>query len=323
MILPFFCHGKTAKRISESSFVVSIALTLRALTIAFAALLLASGPAQADDSGQNTEWDVVEIDIADVFDPALLSEQEPSTPFLDPVYALYRIGDTSTKAITSGGTALDYVMVSLPVEAHRWVLAQLNADLGGYNPSLWRIFRYNPDSEAYDECDDIQDIRPGLGYWVISGSKFTLSLDGWCTTEAYTYPLTLEPGWNQIGNPFEEPIAWADVEAYDSLGEDIVYAGVLSRDNTVTGRTLWAYDGKGEYVSSSSLRPFEGYWIKNHTDHEVLLLIPSPLADRPSDGSISEVPDGQEDLPPPPPGGFGDLSPLGGGGCFISTGMYR
>ena len=272
-------------------------------SLAFAALLLAVWPATAGDGGQDLELDFVEIDMDDLFDPALLQAEESFAPFLDPACSLYRIGDTSTRAITSGGTALDYVMVSLPVEAHQWVLAQLDADLGEYNPYLWRIFRYNQDSEAYDECDDIQDIRPGLGYWVISGSELTLSLDGWCTTEAYTYPLALEPGWNQIGNPFEEPVAWADVEAYDSLGGDLVYASVLSQDNTVTGRTLWAYGGEGNYRSSSTLRPFQGYWVKNHTDHEVFLLIPSPLADKP-DRSASDNPDQPEEQPPPPPGGF-------------------
>ncbi len=292
-------------------------------SLTLAALLLAVGPAAADDGGQDLELDFVEIDVADLFDPALLQAEEPFTPFLDPTCSLYRTGDTSIKAITSGETVLDYVMVSLPVEAHQWVLAQLDADLGKYNPFLWRIFRYNPDSEAYDECDDIQDIRPGLGYWIISGSEFTLSLDGWCTTEAYTYPLALEPGWNQIGNPFEEPVAWADVEAYDSLGGGLVYTSVLSRDNTVTGQTLWAYAADGRYVSAGRLRPFEGYWVKNHTDHEVFLLIPSPLADKPSGSSISTAPESEEEQPPPPPGGFDDLLPMSGGGCFISTGMYR
>ncbi len=287
-------------------------------SLAFAALLLAVGPATAGDGGQDPELDLVEIDTADLFDPTLLQTEEPFTPFLDPACSLYRVGDTKTRAITSGETVLDYVMVSLPVEAHQWVLAQLDADLGEYNPFLWRIFRYNPDSEAYDECDDIQDIRPGIGYWIISGSEFTLSLDGWRTTEAYTYPLALEPGWNQIGNPFEEPVVWADVEAYDSLGDEVVYTSVLSQDNTVTGRTLWAYTEEERYVSTSRLRPFEGYWVKNHTDHEVFLLIPSPLADKP-DRSASDSPDQPEKQPPPPPGGFDDLSPMGGGGCFIST----
>lgn len=288
-------------------------------SLALAALLLGFGPASAEDVD-----DIQYLDVSDLFDPALLQTAESFTPFLDPTCSLYKANDASIKVIASGETVLDYVMVSLPVEVHQWALSQLDADLGEYNPSFWRIFRYNPDSDAYDECDNIQDIRPGLGYWVISGSEFTLSLDGWCTTEAYTYPLALEPGWNQIGNPFEEQVAWADVQAYDSRDGEVVYARVLSKDNTVTGRTLWAYVPEEGYISADQLRPFEGYWVKNHTDHEVFLLIPSPLEDKPSDGSVFAATDGPaEEQPPSPPGGLDDLSSMGGGGCFISAGMYR
>jgi hypothetical protein len=251
--------------------------------------------------------------------PSLAEDVEiPGAFSLDPACALYKTDEAGTRSVVFDET---YTMVSLPVEAHRWLLAQLDVSLGGYDPLSWRIFRYDPYSEAYDECGDIQDIKPGLGYWIISGSELALSLDGWCTTEAYKYPLELQPGWNQIGNPFEETIAWRDVDVYDNQGEELIYAPVLSQDNNVTGRTLWAYNADSEYVSSDRLRTFEGYWVKNHTDHEIFLLIPSPLEDRPSNRSASTIHDEQEEEPPSPPGGSEEPLAIGGGGCFLSTGI--
>lgn len=289
------------------------------VSLAFAVFLLGVCPSLAEDvTIIVTSPEEESLHIPEAGD---IQWEIPGAFSLDPACALYKIDGTGTRSIAFDKASPAFVMVSLPVEAHRWLLAQLDVGLGGYDPSSWRIFRYDPYSEAYDECDDIQDIKPGFGYWIISGSELVLSLDGWCTTEAYKYPLELQPGWNQIGNPFEEMIAWRDVDVYDNLDGDLVYAPVLSQDNTVTGRTLWAYTADRGYVSSDRLRTFEGYWVENHTDHEVFLLIPSPLEDRPSNRSASPVLDEQEKEPPSPPGGFGDLSPIGGGGCFISTAL--
>ena len=110
---------------------------------------------------------------------------------------------------------------------------------------------------------------------------------------------------------------WSDVNVY-SGGTSI---GILSAGNTITGQTLWSYDGTG-YASSSELAPYEGYWVYNLSSKKVVLSVPSPLLVKPAvvgPDSRAKTDGPAEELPPPPPGGRGETPSGSGGGCFIST----
>src|SRR5262249_12675033 len=70
--------------------------------------------------------------------------------------------------------------------------------------------------------------------------------------------MTLKPGWNEIGNPYPEPISWDDVTAFNPNGN-------FSPLNT--------YDGTG-YKTASVLPPFTGGFVKNNGSSDVQIAIP-------------------------------------------------
>jgi hypothetical protein len=75
-----------------------------------------------------------------------------------------------------------------------------------------------------------------------------------------TYSISLRPGWNIIGNPFDRSVQWS---------------AVLSANSLPSSLQLLAYNGS--YVSSSTLEPFAGYYFDNRTAGRTQLKIPYPF----------------------------------------------
>ena len=80
------------------------------------------------------------------------------------------------------------------------------------------------------------------------------------------YRISLDPGWNQIGDPFAFKV---------DLSECLVRKGGLTRS---IGDTNWVENrlvdyGTG-YVDVSEFEPWKGYWVRNTTSEIVDLLVP-------------------------------------------------
>ena len=55
---------------------------------------------------------------------------------------------------------------------------------------------------------------PGKAFWLICREAYRLSngaVSGYSTSTDEAYEITLAPGWNQVGNPYCFPVAWAEV----------------------------------------------------------------------------------------------------------------
>ena len=161
---------------------------------------------------------------------------------------------TSYPGSASGNQVTNYRIISIPlVLDDKTVLGVFNDVLGGYNPAQWRMFKYNTTSLEFDELNDDSILKPGEGYWFIS----------WPSTDKYTGPGTtvdvstanpfkirLQQGWNQIGNPYNFSISWADVIAANPTEASFL----IGNDSKI--RTF-----HGDEENLDVLEPLEGGFI--------------------------------------------------------------
>jgi hypothetical protein len=159
-----------------------------------------------------------------------------------------------------------YRMVSMPLDFEGELLehesiANLLADepgLGAYDPTRWRLFRYFPNLSqtlefAPEQASAFQPM-PGRAFWLISNDEHQVDTRPFAGTSPATdtaYELVLEPGWNQIANPFAFPVAWASVARSLNIGDPHEFGRVEN--------------GRSDYLPdpAEALKPFSGYFVKN------------------------------------------------------------
>lgn len=142
----------------------------------------------------------------------------------------------------------------------------LSNELGLYDPTQWRLWRWDSNEFLYQEYliepDNDFALTPGQAYWLITREARTLDTQPAVGTSAPTdqpFELTLQRDWNMIGTPFAFPVRWSNV----SLPSGVENA-------------LWLWDGDG-YEMADRLTPWEGYFVKNNNNQPVTLAIP-PVA---------------------------------------------
>ncbi|MBL7876653.1 MAG: VCBS repeat-containing protein [Cyclobacteriaceae bacterium] len=115
----------------------------------------------------------------------------------------------------AGAAAVNYRIIAFPLVLENKTINDIfNNDLGGYDPKNWRMFKYN--GSSFNELNASSVVSPGEGYWFITISSSPLNTGPGITVDASTdspFVITLQPGWNQIGNPYNFNISWADIVA--------------------------------------------------------------------------------------------------------------
>ncbi|GIV19282.1 MAG: hypothetical protein KatS3mg023_1033 [Armatimonadota bacterium] len=129
-------------------------------------------------------------------------------------------------------------------------------------------------------------LQVGRGYWVQLPSAQRASIRGDVADEAQSYVIPLQQGWNLIGNPWLESIAW-------HLSAIQVEQGGQSKSLSEAQAAgwvedyAWGWDGT-KYVLvydsnivsgvNSHLEAWRGYWVYAH--QACNLILPSPSAGR-------------------------------------------
>ncbi|MDX1546493.1 MAG: choice-of-anchor D domain-containing protein [Rhodothermales bacterium] len=148
--------------------------------------------------------------------------------------------------------ARDHRMISVPLVLDQAAVdAVLTDDYGPYNTRRWRLFRWEGDD--YAEYPALaSSFAAGNGFWLITsdGAPFDVE-NGRSADPSMPFRLTLQPGWNQIGNPYAFPVAWP----------------AASLDPRIEAPV--AYDSLGFQYGQTLLNPWEGYFVHN--------LAPTPL----------------------------------------------
>ncbi|MEN8251083.1 MAG: FISUMP domain-containing protein, partial [Bacteroidota bacterium] len=116
-----------------------------------------------------------------------------------------------------GGKAEDWRMFSIPYElSNNSIAAIFERELGAYDIFEWRLFHYQND-RFVENNDGLNAIERGKSYWFNSLNKVDIPVYPAKTpgnTQDNPFVIQLEPGWNQIGNPYLFDVAWADVINY-------------------------------------------------------------------------------------------------------------
>ncbi len=173
-------------------------------------------------------------------------------------YVKYPQG-TNFPSLQFGDSENDYQIIAVPlVQYDSKISSILNDDLGKYNKRKWRMFHYGEGKLAENE-NGLSLMAPGKGYWLIARKKNTVDTEAGNTVEVHQqklFEITLHSGWNQIGNPYNFDISWADV-----LEENGFPSGLSA---------LRTYE-KG-YKNPLTLKSFQGALIS--ATEEITLRIP-------------------------------------------------
>jgi len=267
------------------------------------------------------------------------------------------IAKVSAEEIIIPITGWVYHMITFPVLPEDTdPQMSLEDDLGPYDTSQWRFFRYNPEEGRYDELkssnwDPIKDdFDFGRGYWIISRKTETIDIQGDPVGAVNWITLKLgSDGWNQIGNIYLQDFTigmygmdpecnlWVVPENNDPILEPPYQLN--NPLNPYTNVTLQEYAGGSSYNDIGDepdevLETGKAYWLRNIYSREVILYFdPAGLAptstpntiDFPGQDFFARLAQ-QEDPPAPPPAIEGSssvsLSGSGDGGCFIATATY-
>ena len=94
-----------------------------------------------------------------------------------------------------------YRMISFPGELDNTSLVgTLENTLGPYDPTQWRVFRYDAATGEYLERQGTLD--SGLAYWIITLNSETLTSGTGQSTTLQGVTVALQRGWNMVGDPY-------------------------------------------------------------------------------------------------------------------------
>ncbi|MEK9149058.1 MAG: carboxypeptidase regulatory-like domain-containing protein, partial [Candidatus Desantisbacteria bacterium] len=116
----------------------------------------------------------------------------------------------------------------------------------------FKICRWDPEAEDMGGSQmryrEVETIEPNKGYWIkVYGEKATIPSGA--TPQETPVSIPLYSGWNMIGCPFT---GFAEAKI-----------------NEIT-QNLWTWTGK-EYTLTSTLTPWQGYWIEAKTEATITL----------------------------------------------------
>lgn len=193
---------------------------------------------------------------------------------------------TNNTLIRYGIDRSSYNILSIPLNLTNSGIPQVLDELGDYDKKKWRMFAtINNGYVEYSESESaFTDFEPGVGYWLIigspDGSDDIFPGEGTTVevTELQPFEITLTPGWNQIGNPYNFNISWDDV-----IDEDINPGSSTELEELRTFKfTL--------NPNANVIERFSGGIVMAHS--EITLKIPvlkNPVAQRLSNTPISDT----------------------------------
>jgi hypothetical protein len=179
------------------------------------------------------------------------------------VNMILRFNDENSPAIPDlkfGSTIEDYQIISIPLNLANATVENIFNELMPYDKKNWRLFHYS-DTVNQEYGDGFTAIEPGKSYWLIIRNQTEIKT-GAGTTPRMEQPngltVTLAPGWNQVGNPYNFDISWDQVIA-------------LNADRAINSIKL--YDN-GALIESDTIPSFGGGFVFSAWDQPLIVSIP-------------------------------------------------
>ncbi len=143
-----------------------------------------------------------------------------------------------------------YRMISVPlVISNPLIDSVLGNSFGFYDNTKWRILRWDPGANMYTEYPNLNgDLVPGNAFWFIENFSKSFNVKNAVTVSSSgLYSIKLQPGWNQIGDPYAFPVDWDSVLSTSQIQLPI----------------HWNPDIEDYEINQRVLQPWDGYWVFN------------------------------------------------------------
>jgi hypothetical protein len=140
-------------------------------------------------------------------------------------------------------------------------------------------------------------IRLGKGYFVRFNGSTALPRTGQAWPGS-TFTIELTPGWNLIGHPFVNPLSPTvpageiDINTAQIQDGGQTYTMLQAANNNLVKNILFSYVGSlgsSQYIQTTALKPWFGYWIRNISGRTVQLVLTNPSS-RASSTSLVTLP---------------------------------
>jgi YVTN family beta-propeller protein len=184
----------------------------------------------------------------------------PGGPLLQVSYRMFSVGplwpvNGNALHVTTGATEYNDFFIRLFRGWDDQLVDPVTGDLGGWI-----------------EYPAIPELEPGMGAWVIESAALNIltggaiTVDGTLVDTSVPFPITLQPGWTQIANPFPKTVDWNQASVMTPDGE-MKYMPLQTEVETP-----WAYTGV--YLPTTLLQPWNGYLVYNNSAGSVTISIP-------------------------------------------------
>lgn len=189
--------------------------------------------------------------------------QQTDTKF---IYKSVPTGGIKIPFVSFGGTLQSYEIFSIPYKLTDDLVGQIFEELGPLDKSKWRLVRYQGGKNV--DLGTANRIDPGKGYWFNRKDKIDIQFSGGTVVknnQSEPFKMQLEPGWNQIGNPYPFDIDWDDIldanPAIDLIGN------------------LKVYNAKSLHLNdeSNNLKQWSGGFVHNGNSQTIELMLPVAL----------------------------------------------
>ena len=116
---------------------------------------------------------------------------------------------------------------------------------GGTLPSTFKIRKYNPSTNAYDNLEGTNTpLTSGLGYWVKIDDINKIDNFRYISDKASSKTIAVSKGWNFLGNPFDSNLPLANLSIKYKDGATRSYAEAIER-REVAGY-VWSYESRAD-----------------------------------------------------------------------------
>ena len=176
--------------------------------------------------------------------------------------------------------AAAYSIISIPMDPDDAdPVSSLQSSIGEQTSTTWRIFGYDPITEAYAEN---QTLTLSRGYWLLSKEAADLVITGTTAGPLDASVIRISKGWNLIGNPYAFEVFWGNTVIRIS-GEE--YEFNSSEANQYIRQRYWWYDDaspdsinngifqsvSGPFDEKQVMQPWNGYAIYALEDCDLVI----------------------------------------------------
>ena len=141
--------------------------------------------------------------------------------------------------LSFGNQPSNYQIISIPLDLDNENVSNVFSALEGKNIKQWRLFHYQ-NGETQEFQEGFTTIQTGKGYWLIVRSSTVIDPGPGKTVEVtfdQPFPIVLNDGFNQIGNPYSFNVSWREVLALNGNPSGVGNLQIFSGGTTLTEST--------------------------------------------------------------------------------------